>query len=102
MNSVEQVLAILEGDETQKMEQVKTKLHVQSERNARVILHLLETSPDKYQQKITKETHKLEEKLDKEYRKLNRKINSYGNEASVSQHKVAELKYELAELQQLL
>ncbi len=102
MSTVKQVLAILEGDEPQKIEQVKEKLQVQSERNARVILHILETSPEKYPQKIAKETHKLEEKLDKEYRKMNRKINSYGNAETMDLSKVNELKYELAELQQLL
>lgn len=102
MSTVEQVLAILEGDETKKIEQVKAKLNVQFERNARVILHILETCPEKYPQKIAKETHKLEEKLDKEYRKMNRKINSYSNTETMNLSKVTELKYELAELQQLL
>jgi hypothetical protein len=102
MSIVENVLAFLEGDETKKIEQVKQNLHVQSERNARVILHILETSPEKYQQKVEKEVHKLEEKLDKEYRKLNRRMNSYSTENTHQPGKIGELKYELAELQQLL
>lgn len=102
MQEVEHMLAILEGDETHKLEKVKEKLNIHSERNARVLLHILETSPEKFEQKIEKEVHKLEEKLDKEYRKLHRKLNSYSNEGVVGQHKINELKHELAELQQLL
>lgn len=102
MNTVEQVLAFLEGDEVHKLEQVKEKFHVRSERNARVLLHILETSPDKYSQKLEKETHKLEEKIDKEYKKIQRKLTSYSNAGIIGQYKLYELKQELAELQQLL
>jgi hypothetical protein len=96
------MLAILEGDETHKVEIIKQNLHIQSERNARVLLHILETSPEKFTQKIDKEIHKLEDKLAKEYKKMYRKINSYASTGGISQHKLGELNYELAELQQLL
>lgn len=102
MNAVENMLAILEGDETKKIEKVKEKLNLHSERNARVLLHILENSPEKFEVKLGKEVHKLEEKLDKEYKKMYRKLNSYNNEDQPGQYKLNELKQELAELQQLL
>ena len=102
MNVSKQVLAFLEGDETQKVEQVKDKLHLQTERNARVVLHILETSPDKFEQKIEKEIAKLEDKLDKEHKKEYRRMISYNNENTVNSGKINEIKYEIGELQQLL
>lgn len=102
MNVSEQVLAFLEGDETQKVEVIKEKLHLQTERNARVVLHILETNPEKFTQKVEKEIHKLESKLDKELKKEYRHLTSYTNEGGNKQYKINEIKYELEELQQLL
>lgn len=102
MSVSEQVLAFLEGDETKNFEIIKEKLHLQTERNVRVVLHILETSPEKFTQKVEKEITKLESKLDKELKKEYRHMLSYSDDRISNQYKLNEIKYELGELQQLL
>ena len=104
MQKTKEMLAILEqGDEPTKLTKIKEKLQIYSERTARIVLHILETSPQKYEQKIVKEINKLEDKLEKEYRKLQKKLDSYVNEfGNVDRHKVTELSLAIEEMKHLL
>jgi hypothetical protein len=103
MNINETMLALLErGDEEFKVQEIKKTLQVATDRTARIILHILENGPEKFEEKIEREIHKLELKIEKEYRKMHKRLDSYMiNNTQPRQDKISELKFEIAEMQRL-
>lgn len=94
--------ALEENTEEGKLYKLKNNLQLQSDRTARVVLHILENDPEKYQQKVQKEIIKLENKIEKEYKKMHKKIDSFiQNHNYNKEQKISVLKQELAELKKL-
>jgi len=79
---------------------IQKKLNLKYERNARIMLHILENKPEKYQENLTREVNKLEKKIDKEYRKIQKQLTSYNSSFPLkSEQRIGELQSEIKELQ---
>ena len=103
MESTKELLEHIEyGGEENQINSIKQRYHLRSERNARVLLHILENDPQRYPEKLQKEVFKLENKLYKEQKRLIKKQESYLSQFSGNhQRKLQELKAELEELRQV-
>ncbi|MDR1997171.1 MAG: hypothetical protein LBQ83_02460 [Candidatus Margulisbacteria bacterium] len=100
-----EILNFLENiSEDEKLNTVKNNYQLNSERNARAILHILENSQDaeKYPAKIEKVIKKLEDKLDKEHKRLAKKQESFAFSGFVDKSRVYELSSDILELKRLL
>lgn len=99
MQITENILSKLENSPEEQILEIKTKLNLKHERNARIMLHVLENNPEKYTESLIREINKLEKKIQKEYKKMQRKIDSFNNEFSAdNQNKIRSLKEEMQEL----
>ncbi|GBR77371.1 hypothetical protein RDn1_030 [Candidatus Termititenax dinenymphae] len=100
-----EVLNFLENStEEEKLYQVKNRFQLNSERNARAILYILENSGDssKYEAKIAKEIKKLEEKYAKENKRLQKKNDNFFNEGFTDRSKLEDISGDIRELKALL
>jgi len=104
MNITAQILEGLEKGVNQDhmLGELKNSMGINSDRSARILLHILETDPNKYHEKLEKEICKLETKLEREFRKYQKKMDSYTSSYSNNNEKINELQYELTELRKLL
>jgi hypothetical protein len=104
MNISKEVLSLLEkNNEEVNTIKIKDFFHINSDRNARVILNILETSPEKWLDKIAKEIKKMEAKKLKEFRKINKKMESFSfNDTSTNNSKLYKLENEISELKRLM
>jgi len=105
MSQTLRILNFLENtSEEEKLYQVKNNYQLNSERNVRAVLHILENSEDasKYEVKIAKAVKKLEEKLDKEHKRLQKKSESFAFDGFLDKSKVHELTGDIMELKRLL
>ncbi len=97
------ILKLLEeGDEDTKANRIKTELHLNSDRAARVILNILENNPERWEEKLVKEIKKLEEKKLKEYKKMQKKMESYNMQFQNEDNRMHKIDQEIHELKKLL
>ena len=103
MDISEKLLHSLEnGDEIYKTDQIKREFNLRSERNARLLLYIIENNREKWLEKVAKEIKKLENKKLKEFRKISKKMDSYAyQDVHNNGGKLGKLEADICELKQI-